>query len=213
MDHSAHQMDDHSEHGMPALAKCSMHMLWNTQIVDTCIVFPSWHVRSTAGCVPPMPFTIQNVDKVLVQLHRLVHRNHDPRCILLSTSVHSRSPWTPRIALSLVASNKGKARLTSGTRSGRSSPSDEDASLLTGRKMFKVATAGTPVPFLLRVLRATLYGATVFLSFFLMLVFMTYNAYLIFATVFGAALGHYVFGGTINIDALLSEEAKGMACH
>jgi len=114
-----------------------------------------------------------------------------------------------RIALALVASGKGKAR----GPSGRSSPSDEDAGLLTGRKMFKVATAGTPVPFLLRALRATLYGATVFLSFFLMLVFMTYNAYLIFATVFGAALGHFIFGGTINIDAILSEESKSMACH
>lgn len=35
------------------------------------------------------------------------------------------------------------------------------------------------MPFLLRVLRAVLYGATVFLSFFLMLVFMTYNVRLL----------------------------------
>ena len=33
----------------------------------------------------------------------------------------------------------------------------------------------TPVPPVSRTLRAALYGATVFLSFFLMLVFMTYN--------------------------------------
>jgi copper transporter 1 len=39
------------------------------------------------------------------------------------------------------------------------------------------------------------------------------QAYLIFATVFGAALGHFIFGGAINIDALLGEESKGMACH
>jgi copper transporter 1 len=36
---------------------------------------------------------------------------------------------------------------------------------------------------------------------------------LVFATVFGAALGHFIFGGAINIDALLGEEGKGMACH
>jgi len=46
-----------------------------------------------------------------------------------------------------------------------------------------------------------------------MLVFMTYNAYLILATVFGAALGHFMFSSTINIDAVLGEESKGMACH
>ena len=33
----------------------------------------------------------------------------------------------------------------------------------------------TPLPFLPRLTRAVLYGAQVFLSFFLMLVFMTYN--------------------------------------
>lgn len=33
----------------------------------------------------------------------------------------------------------------------------------------------TPVPFYPRVLRAVLYGAQIFVSFFLMLVFMTYN--------------------------------------
>lgn len=33
----------------------------------------------------------------------------------------------------------------------------------------------TPVPLVSRAIRASLYGATVFLSFFLMLVFMTYN--------------------------------------
>jgi len=188
MDHSAHQMD-HSGHEMPAV-KCAMNMLWNTQIVDTCIVFRSWHVSSTASligsCIAIMALG------VFYEYLRAFQKSLDTR-----------------IALALVASGKGKAR----GPSGRSSPSDEDAGLLTGRKMFKVATAGTPVPFLLRALRATLYGATVFLSFFLMLVFMTYNAYLIFATVFGAALGHFIFGGTINIDAILSEESKSMACH
>ena len=33
----------------------------------------------------------------------------------------------------------------------------------------------TPLPFTARVTRAALYGAQVFLSFFLMLIFMTYN--------------------------------------
>ncbi|KAJ7085853.1 Ctr copper transporter family-domain-containing protein [Mycena crocata] len=192
MDHSAHQMD-HSGHDMPStLVKCSMNMLWNTQIVDTCIVFRSWHVSSKASLVGSC-IAIMLLG-VFYEYLRAFQKSLDTR-----------------IALALVASGKGKTRASS--RSGRSSPSEEDAGLLTGRRMFKLASTGTPVPFLLRALRAALYGATVFLSFFLMLVFMTYNAYLIFATVFGAALGHFVFGGTINVDALLSEESKGMACH
>ena len=84
-----------------------------------------------------------------------------------------------------------------------------------------------------RLTRAALYGAQVFLSFFLMLVFMTYNvrllsslyslsysmfivqAYLIAATVLGAAIGHFIFSSHMDIDAVLSGGAadKGMACH
>ncbi|KAK7005788.1 FAD-binding FR-type domain-containing protein [Favolaschia claudopus] len=191
MDHSAHHMD-HNENPAATMARCSMHMLWNTQIIDTCIVFQSWHVTSNAyffgSCIAIMALG------VFYEYLRAFSKSVDTR-----------------IALSLVANGKGK-HATSGTRSGRSSP-DEDAGLLSGRRVFKIATTGTPVPFMLRVLRAALYGATVFLSFFLMLVFMTYNAYLIFATVFGAALGHFIFGSTINIDAILGEESKGMACH
>ena len=87
--------------------------------------------------------------------------------------------------------------------SGRSSPPElsgedvEDAGLLSGRRKKllswyaphitshtftfdldlnnHVLLTSTPVPLYPRVLRAALYGAQIFVSFFLMLVFMTYN--------------------------------------
>lgn len=87
----------------------------------------------------------------------------------------------------------------------------------------------------MRASRAVLYGAQVFLSFFLMLVFMTYNvslstrlrshrhhltltiyqAYLILATVVGAALGHFIFNSHMDTDSVLAGAggSKGMACH
>jgi copper transporter 1 len=48
-----------------------------------------------------------------------------------------------------------------------------------------------------------------------MLVFMTYNAYLILAVVLGAAIGHFKFGGRMNTDAVLAGAGAGksMACH
>lgn len=93
-----------------------------------------------------------------------------------------------------------------------------------------------PIPPISRAIRALLYGATVFLSFFLMLVFMTYNvcchflaigyafehllhhlfqAYLIGAVVIGAAIGNYVFSSHMDVDAVLAGTGggKGMACH
>jgi len=117
------------------------------------------------------------------------------------------------IALSLQS--KGKAR--SRANSGRNSPEatfEESAGLLTGR-ILNPSVTGTPVPTISRVLRALIYGVTVFLSFFLMLIFMTYNAYLIGAVVVGASLGHYIFGSTINVNAILADSSgsKGLACH
>jgi len=50
----------------------------------------------------------------------------------------------------------------------------------------------------------------------LMLVFMTYNAYLILAVVVGAGLGHYIFGQYMDVDAVLAgagTAGKTMACH
>ncbi|KAH9484858.1 Copper transport protein ctr6 [Psilocybe cubensis] len=207
MDHGGH--GGHDGHDMPTMARCKMNMLWNTDIIDTCIVFKSWHIRTSTGfllsCLAIVALG------VLYEYLRGVQRDLDKR-----------------IALSLAA-GKAKGRERSRTRDGDSGQSEgnvatlvdveevdsEEAGLLTGRRALKSSLTGTPVPPVSRALRAAVYGATVFLSFFLMLVFMTYNAYLIFATVLGAALGHYIFGATINVDAILSESSggKGMACH
>jgi copper transporter 1 len=54
--------------------------------------------------------------------------------------------------------------------------------------------------------RALLYGAQVGISFLLMLIFMTYNAFLMLAVVAGAICGFFFF----NHDATLE---RSMACH
>jgi copper transporter 1 len=64
-----------------------------------------------------------------------------------------------------------------------------------------------------------------------MLVFMTYNvslsqtyrakviklqqAYLVLAVVLGAAIGHYIFEGEMNVESILANRGGGrsMACH
>lgn len=138
--------------------------------------------------------------------------------------------------------------------SGRNSPEQsgrdvEGAGLLSGRLKFPIrldvaflrvprlfeltATClySTPVPFYPRILRAVLYGIQVLISFFLMLVFMTYNvgvfptytftcsltslqAYLILAVVLGAGIGHFVFGASMDVEAVLAgvDSGKGLAC-
>jgi len=194
--------EDHGGHGghdMPEsqpMKRCSMNMLWNTQIEDTCIVFRSWHISSTHAFI----FSCL----AIVALG-----------ILFEWLREAQKISDTRIAATLSGQNKGKAR--GGTVSGRNSPEieGEEAGLLTGVRAVK-GHNGIRVPISMRLSRATLYGAQVFLSFFLMLVFMTYNAYLILSTVLGAVIGHYIFNSHMDVEAVLAGSlgaGKGMACH
>jgi copper transporter 1 len=185
----------HGGHGdMDMGPKCSMHMLWNTQIVDTCIVFKQWHISSRFF------FALSFFAIILISLgyeylreyQRMVDRG---------------------IALALSRKARGKGSVSGRSTPEQSGPEVEEAGLLSGRSP-KISTS-TLVPLCPRILRATLYGVQVFISFFLMLVFMTYNAYLILAVVLGAGIGHFVFGAGMNVEAILAggDSGKGVACH
>nr|AFU72292.1 copper transport protein CTR4 [Amanita strobiliformis] len=189
---------DHGGHDMPMGPKCSMHMLWNTEILNTCIIFPSWHIDSNTTFI--LSFIAIVLLGVFYEYLRLLQRRVDVY-----------------VAQVISSGARAKGRARSPLRSESASPGrGEEQALLTGRKLFKVSSnAGVPIPFIYRLLRSLIYGSIVFLSFFLMLVFMTYNAYLILATVLGAIIGHFKFGARMNADAVLAdhESVKGMACH
>ncbi|KAL4244499.1 Copper transport protein [Abortiporus biennis] len=168
MDHGGH-----GGHEMPSTPapRCSMNMLWNTQIENTCIVFRSWHIHTKSAFI--FSCLIILLLGVLYEWLREAQKNMDRR-----------------IAARLSAQGKGKTRAVE-------------------------ESTGTPLPFSDRSIRALLYGSSVFLSFFLMLVFMTYNAYLIVAVVAGAAIGHYIFNPDMDIESVLAGgvASKSMACH
>ncbi|KIJ39882.1 hypothetical protein M422DRAFT_174554 [Sphaerobolus stellatus SS14] len=180
------------DHGGGMGGKCSMNMLWNRDIIDTCIVFPEWHIRTNTQFV--LSFLVIVALGVFYEYLREYQRIYDVKV----------------------------ARTLARGASAVSGPSDaigdsEDSPLLTdyvGLKERKVAYS-VRVPATLRIVRASFYGTTIFLSFFLMLVFMTYNAYLIAAVVLGAGIGHYIYGGQMDPEAVLagSGGAKSMACH
>jgi len=139
--------------------------LWNTQVIDSCVVFNWWHIRGPVSFLVSI-FIIVALGVAFEGL-RLLQRNLDVR----------------------VAAQITRAR-AGGLRSGRESPLiDVEESLLLGQGLktyiFVSSTINHanslalylryPVPPKLRLQRAGLYGVSVFLSFFLMLVFMTYN--------------------------------------
>ena len=108
MDHGDH--GGHGGHDMPMGPMCSMNMLWNTQIIDTCIVFPSWHISShtqfVLSCIAVAALG------VLYEYLRAVQTAVDVR-----------------VARALAGS-KGKTRARSGSRTPDGEP--EEAGLLSG---------------------------------------------------------------------------------
>ncbi|KAJ7635251.1 Ctr copper transporter [Roridomyces roridus] len=151
---------------IPPTPRCSLHMLWNTQIIDTCVIFRSWHIRSRTAFLP-FCATMMGL-AVLYEVLRAFQKRFDARIAL---------------ELANAIPEVGHIRL----------PTDEDEDLEAMLRMQHENLNGTPVSLLHRILRATLYGVLVFLSLFLMLVCMTYNAYLILSIVLGATLGHFLF--------------------
>ncbi|KAI0447768.1 Ctr copper transporter family-domain-containing protein [Xylaria telfairii] len=57
-----------------------------------------------------------------------------------------------------------------------------------------------------RILKAVLYGVQNFYAFMIMLLFMTYNGYVMIAVAVGAGLGYYLFGSH-------TRATKETACH
>ncbi|KAL7410226.1 Ctr copper transporter family-domain-containing protein [Mrakia frigida] len=173
---------DHGGHDMPMAARCSMNMLWNWQVVDTCVIFRSWHITSTFTMI---------LSCLVVALMAFGYE-------LLQSKINI---YNRRVATSLVLNYPSTS---SGTASGRASP--EIGSFPVGMSV--------SLPSSVRLIRASSYAFSVFISFFLMLVFMSYNGYLIGATIVGAGIGHWTYNREMDPLAVLGGSAsKGSTCH
>ncbi|RHZ48852.1 hypothetical protein Glove_541g31 [Diversispora epigaea] len=68
------------------------------------------------------------------------------------------------------------------------------------------------VTYIQQFIRSVIYSIQVFLSFFLMLIFMTFNGFLIISLVIGAGLGYFFFGKhTLSGTSIGEREIVG--CH
>lgn len=159
MDHSHH----HDMSSMNTEARCKVHMLWNWETIDTCVVFRSWHVRNMAQFVITLLIIV--LIGVSFEWLRKVQKRYDHT---LSRGPVG-APGTKRLAL-------------------------------------------TP-----RLIRASLYSLLVFISFFIMLIFMTYNGYLVLSVVAGAFIGHFLLNSDLDVDddpvSGGAIGSNGMACH
>ncbi|RMZ85171.1 hypothetical protein DV738_g96, partial [Chaetothyriales sp. CBS 135597] len=82
-----------------------------------------------------------------------------------------------------------------------SSPEGESSTLLTAGKEARLALERRGV-----IIKAAFYALQIFYSFFIMLLFMTYNGWVMLAVAVGAFVGYILFGQS-------SSSTKTMACH
>ncbi|CAO1621263.1 unnamed protein product [Sympodiomycopsis kandeliae] len=198
MDHSEHSGMDHGSHQ----AMCTMNMIWNTDPTNLCLVFPSWQITSTTSLYTSLLIIV--LLGIFYEWLRLALRRLD-RVILGAEATRRRI--------------KGKRLPSNRTRVAAStsmdSPLSQDSSNgINVAQLFSIPKL--TLPRTSQLLRSSGYALSVTLSFFLMLLFMTYNSYVISAVVLGAAIGHYLFQrpeSNIEEEQEEEEEDRGMSCH
>ncbi|KAB8220532.1 Ctr copper transporter family-domain-containing protein [Aspergillus novoparasiticus] len=192
MHHSGMDMDHgHGGHGdMDMGGQCNMNMLFTWSSKDLCIIFRQWRVDG------PFSLLVSLVVIVLLtagyegirQLTRRYEAAHAQRMNAFNTSVLGGNE------------NVGESAPAIAPSSHAPHSCDESSPLLVGRDNRRVVEQRG------KLIMATLYAVQVFYSFFIMLLFMTYNGLVMIAVAVGAFVGYLVFGD--NMSA-----AKTVACH
>ena len=160
-------------------AECTMSMIWNTDTSGMCIVHRSWHVKTEKQFVVSLAvvFALAMGYEVLK-----LYLQHLEVAIAHTQGVHGQRPrrddsppsrTTPRRVMPLASSDVLEG------------DSPKRPALLSR------LPRALQTPARLRLVRSGMYGAQVALSCFLMLVMMTYNAWLLGAIVLGAMAGAY----------------------
>ncbi|KAK9894479.1 Ctr-domain-containing protein [Cystobasidium minutum MCA 4210] len=158
----------------------SMSMLWNADYKDTCIVHPAFRIHSLGTLVFYM-LAIGGL-AVLYEYSRLLPGKLE----------HS------------FRSSNGQMRSRRNSNDGARDPllGERSSTPVMWSNVRGVYTTGQKLQ------RSLVYTYNVALSFFLMLVIMTYNAWLIFSVLCGAFIGHFIFHSSPHVEV-----EKGMACH
>ncbi|KAJ5252301.1 hypothetical protein PENFLA_c020G07465 [Penicillium flavigenum] len=193
MDHSMHMGMGHGDMGhgdMDMGGKCNMNMLFTWSSENLCIIFRSWRITG------PFSFLVSLIAIVILtagyegvrSATRKYEAAHAQRLSVLSTSATTGDAET---ADPIIAN--GLADATRNTH-------HESSPLLAGREnRAALARKG-------KLALAALYAVQVFYSFFIMLLFMTYNGQVMIAVAVGAFVGYLVFSeGT--------PATKTIACH
>jgi len=179
-------------------------MLWNTDPTGICLVFPSLQITGTSSLVFYLLFLVAL--SVLFEYTRLAALASDR-----ALRADLRRQTYPLAA-------QPAARAPSPAGSLRPSPisptyASDQESLLGPAAAGGKRWGAVRLPCELQAKRSAWYSANMALSFYLMLVVMSYNAWLIGAMLFGAGFGHFVFTRQFDLDSVGVEDEGKAICH
>ncbi|KAF2719937.1 Ctr copper transporter [Polychaeton citri CBS 116435] len=230
MGHSHHMDMDHGDHMMPM---CSMNMLFTWSTKNLCIVFSSWRVTGTfsliaslvavaaltAGYEAVKEASRRYEDHLAARFDR-VARKSPPKLLPgmnLSKGVCRclrSSCWGMKctsLALRYLTRDLYDHELhkvdegTVTADGGISETNHNERSSLLGRALGRQSVKAEEQQG--KLIKGVLYGFQVFYSFFIMLLFMTYNGWIMIAVGVGATIGYLLFAGG------KTSATKDAACH
>ncbi|SNX85016.1 related to CTR2 - Protein involved in copper transport [Melanopsichium pennsylvanicum] len=212
-----------SDHGGMDMGKCNMNMVWNWDKTNLCILTSSWHITTPFSLYVSLTFIA--FCGVIYEYLRLYIRTIDSRLARTSPCSSLASTHRRRASLLLPTSNPGSASSSTSSNGGGLGIGERRSGAkrrsLGGTRVMVGREAGgrwiNPLETSRRVQlwRSTLYATSVGISFVLMLIAMTFNAWVILAIVVGAGLGHYWFNRDVSSTSALlgGADDKGLACH
>ncbi|THZ06626.1 Ctr-domain-containing protein [Aureobasidium pullulans] len=160
------------------MGSCKISMMWNWNTIDACFISESWHITSNGMFAGSCIGVILLV--MVLELLRRLAREHD-RVILahhrrLVASTTNENPANECACPTTVSTSKAASTATA-------------SALATG---IKTRAFKPTLP--QQMVRALLHCLQFAVAYFIMLLAMYYNGYLIICIFIGAYLGFFVFG-------------------
>ncbi|RYC56009.1 hypothetical protein CHU98_g10202 [Xylaria longipes] len=203
MDHGGMDHGDggHGGHGGGGgnMPMCNMNMLFTWDTTNLCIVFRQWHVTGRASLI----FSLLAIVAICAGYEALREGTRKYELWLSNKEVaytrngrHDEERYQDNAAANHDY-EQGQEQVAETTP-------------FLGIERIGGGGAGSssepPLGQRARILKAVLYGVQNFYAFMIMLLFMTYNGYVMIAVAVGAGLGYYLFGSR-------TRATKETACH
>merc|ERR1711939_94696 len=206
MDHGGHGHEGMGDGGHSM--SCSMNMIWNWDPEGICLVFPSLRISSTESLLVSIVFLFA----LSFSFEALrVRATRDDKLLRVRYASGNSGAFVPtgRRNATLDSSSTGAAGGASGSSSRPRSPAGEPL-LPRSAKGINGLGRSVSLPGSVQLRRSLTYVIMLAISFYIMLIVMTYNAVLIGSVLAGAFAGHFFCHR--EIDSVDGDD-KGLACH